>query len=209
VSLRHVIIPVSPFEQNCALLWNETTGEGAVIDPGADVPDILAAIAAHNVKVTAIYLTHGHLDHAGGADELAAALSIPIVGPGVEDAFLLADIQAQAAHFGFRARNCTPTRFLADGERIDIGGATFDVRHCPGHTPGHVVFIDHEAKFAILGDVLFRNSIGRTDFPYGNAAQLVTAIREKLLVLPEDVAFICGHGAGSTIGAEKRSNPFL
>ncbi len=209
MSLAHVIIPVSPFQQNCALLWNEATGEGAVIDPGADVPDILAAIAAHNVKVTAIYLTHGHLDHAGGADELAAALSIPIIGPGAADEFLLGGIAVQAANFGFRAQNCTPTRYLAEGEQIDIGGTKFDVLHCPGHTPGHVVFIDHAAKFGILGDVLFRNSIGRTDFPYGNAEQLVTAIREKLLILPDDFAFICGHGAPSTIGAEKRSNPFL
>ncbi len=209
MSLRHVIISVSPFQQNCALVWNEATGEGAVIDPGADVPDIVAAIEAHNVKVTAIYLTHGHLDHAGGAAELSAALSIPIIGPGVEDEFLLNGIAVQAANFGFRAQNCTPTRYLAEGEQIDIGGIKLDVLHCPGHTPGHLVFIDHVAKFGILGDVLFRNSVGRTDFPYGNTEQLLTAIREKLLVLPDDFAFICGHGAASTIGAEKRSNPFL
>jgi glyoxylase-like metal-dependent hydrolase (beta-lactamase superfamily II) len=209
VSLRHVIISVSPFQQNCALVWNEATGEGAVIDPGADVPEILAAITANKVKVTAIYLTHGHLDHAGGAAELSAALSIPIIGPGVEDEFLLNGIAVQAANFGFRAQNCTPTRYLAEGEQIDIGGIKLDVLHCPGHTPGHLVFIDHAAKFGILGDVLFRNSVGRTDFPYGNTEQLLTAIREKLLVLPDDFAFICGHGAASTIGAEKRSNPFL
>ncbi len=209
MSLRHVIISVSPFQQNCALVWNEATGEGAVIDPGADVPEILAAITANKVKVTAIYLTHGHLDHAGGAAELSAALSIPIIGPGVEDEFLLNGIAVQAANFGFRAQNCTPTRYLAEGEQIDIGGIKLDVLHCPGHTPGHLVFIDHAAKFGILGDVLFRNSVGRTDFPYGNTEQLLTAIREKLLVLPDDFAFICGHGAASTIGAEKRSNPFL
>jgi glyoxylase-like metal-dependent hydrolase (beta-lactamase superfamily II) len=209
VSLRHVIIPVSPFQQNCALVWNEATGEGAVIDPGADVPDIVAAIEAHKVKVTAIYLTHGHLDHAGGAAELSAALSIPIIGPGVEDEFLLHGIAVQAANFGFRAQNCTPTRYLAEGEQIDIGGIKLDVLHCPGHTPGHLVFIDHVAKFGIFGDVLFRNSVGRTDFPYGNTEQLLTAIREKLLVLPDDFAFICGHGSSSTIGAEKKSNPFL
>ncbi len=209
MSLRHVIIPVSPFQQNCALVWNEATGEGAVIDPGADVPDIVAAIEAHKVKVTAIYLTHGHLDHAGGAAELSAALSIPIIGPGVEDEFLLHGIAVQAANFGFRAQNCTPTRYLAEGEQIDIGGIKLDVLHCPGHTPGHLVFIDHVAKFGIFGDVLFRNSVGRTDFPYGNTEQLLTAIREKLLVLPDDFAFICGHGSSSTIGAEKKSNPFL
>ncbi len=209
MSLRHVIIPVTPFQQNCALIWNEATAEGAVIDPGADVPDIVAAIEAHNVKVTAIYLTHGHLDHAGGAAELSAALSIPIIGPGVEDEFLLHGIAVQAANFGFCAQNCTPTRYLAEGEQIDIGGIKLDVLHCPGHTPGHLVFIDHAAKFGILGDVLFRNSVGRTDFPYGNTEQLLTAIREKLLILPDDFAFICGHGAPSTIGAEKRSNPFL
>jgi hydroxyacylglutathione hydrolase len=209
MSLRHVIIPVTPFQQNCALIWNEASGQGAVIDPGGDAPAIEAAIAAQGVKVTAIYLTHGHLDHAGAAMELAAALDVPVIGPGVEDKFLLDDLKAAAAGFGFHAENCTPTRFLKQGEQIDIGGTGFDVVHAPGHTPGHVVFLDRTCGFGILGDVLFRNSVGRTDFAYSNTAHLMAAIREKLMVLPDDFGFICGHGMPSTIGSERRSNPFL
>jgi hydroxyacylglutathione hydrolase len=209
MSLRHVIIPVTPFQQNCALIWNEASGQGAVIDPGGDAPAIEAAIAAQGVKVTAIYLTHGHLDHAGAAMELAAAAfrsssrnlsSTP--GP-------MTGTSSAAAGFGFHAENCTPTRFLKQGEQIDIGGTGFDVVHAPGHTPGHVVFLDRTGGFGILGDVLFRNSVGRTDFAYSDTEDLMAAIREKLMVLPDDFGFICGHGMPSTIGSERRSNPFL
>jgi glyoxylase-like metal-dependent hydrolase (beta-lactamase superfamily II) len=209
MSLSVSIIPVTPFEQNCALLWNTETKQAAVIDPGGDIPRILAAIEKAGVTVTGIYLTHGHLDHAGGAAELAEKLSVKITGPGVEDKFLLDGIAAQAAQLGFAAQNCTPDGWLKEGDKITLGGAEFEVLHCPGHTPGHMVFINRELGFGILGDVLFHNSVGRTDFPYGNTTQLITAIKTKLLPLPDDFGFICGHGPGSKIGTERRGNPFI
>ncbi len=203
------IIPVTPLQQNCALLWDEETKKGAITDPGGDVPQILQAIDEAGVTVEAIFITHGHLDHAGGAAELAAALKLPIFGPDKRDAALIDDFAAQGARFGMSAKSFTPQSWLAEGEAIDIGGHAFAVLHCPGHTPGHVVFVNHAEKFAVLGDVLFRNSIGRTDFPYGDHQALIAAINEKLLPLGDDYAFICGHGIGSTFGAERRSNPFL
>lgn len=209
MSLSVKIIPVTPFEQNCALLWDSETMQGAVVDPGGDVPRILAAIEKAGVAVTGIFLTHGHIDHAGGVAELAELLRVPVTGPGIEDKFLLDGLAAQAAKYGFAARNCTPDRWLAEGESITLGGASFDVSHCPGHTPGHMVFINHAGKFCILGDVLFRNSVGRTDFPYGDTAALIGAVKTKLMILADDYRFICGHGVASSIGAERRSNPFI
>jgi glyoxylase-like metal-dependent hydrolase (beta-lactamase superfamily II) len=210
MSLNIKIIPVTPFQQNCALIWNPDTMKGAVIDPGGDVPDILAAAKTAGVTVEAIYLTHGHLDHAAGATELAAGLGVKIIGPAVEDQFLLDALPQQAAMFGVEGLKAVkPDQYLREGKTIGIGGENFEVLHCPGHTPGHVVFINRAGKFGILGDVLFRNSVGRTDFPYGNHAQLITAIQQKLLVLPDDFQFICGHGTASSIGAERRSNPFI
>ncbi len=204
------IIPVTPFQQNCALIWNPQTMKGAVIDPGGDVEKITAAVKANGVMVETIFLTHGHLDHAAGAMDLAQALNVKIIGPGIEDKFLLDTLPEQAIRFGVHGlKAVTPDQWLKEGETISIGGETFDVLHCPGHTPGHVVFINKPAKFGILGDVLFRNSIGRTDFEYGNHDQLITAIKQKLLPLPDDFAFICGHGTSSTIGAERKSNPFI
>jgi len=184
--------------------------KGAVIDPGGDVEKITAAVKANGVTVETIFLTHGHLDHAAGATELASALNVKIIGPGIEDKFLLDTLPEQAIRFGVHGlKAVTPDQWLRQGETIAIGGETFDILHCPGHTPGHVVFINKPAKFGILGDVLFRNSIGRTDFEYGNHDQLITAIKQKLLPLPDDFAFICGHGTSSTIGAERKSNPFI
>ncbi len=209
MSLSVKIIPVTPFEQNCALLWDSETMQGAVIDPGGDVPRILAAIEKNGVTVTEIFLTHGHIDHAGGAGELAESLGVPVSGPGMEDKFLLDGLAAQAAKYGFAGRNCAPDRWLAEGDKISLGGMSFDVLHCPGHTPGHMVFVNHAGKFCILGDVLFRNSVGRTDFPYCDTAALMAAIKTKLMVLPDDYRFICGHGVASSIGAERRSNPFI
>jgi glyoxylase-like metal-dependent hydrolase (beta-lactamase superfamily II) len=210
MSLKIKIIPVTPFQQNCALIWNAETMKGAVIDPGGDVADILAAANSAGVTVEAIYLTHGHLDHAAGAPELAAALGVKIIGPGVEDQFLLDALPQQAAMFGVEGlKPVKPDQYLSEGETISIGGESFEVLHCPGHTPGHVVFINRARKFGVLGDVLFRNSVGRTDFPYGNHDQLISAIRQKLLVLPDDFQFICGHGTASSIGAERKSNPFI
>jgi len=203
------IIPVTPFAQNCALIWNPETMQGAVIDPGGDVPKILAAITAHKVDVQSIYLTHGHLDHAGGAAELAAALHVPLVGPDERDKPLLDAMAEQGRYFGLDLNAVSPDRWLTEGETIDIGGTAFSVLFCPGHTPGHVVFVNEEGKFGIFGDVLFRSSIGRTDFPYGDHAALIAAIKTKLLILPDDFAFICGHGPESTIGAERRANPFI
>ena len=209
MTLQIAVIPVTPFQQNCTLIWNAENLRGAVVDPGGDVPQLLAAIKQAGITVTDIFLTHGHLDHAGGAAELAAALGVKITGPGVEDKFLLDGIAAQAKSFGFHAQNCTPDTWLREGDRVNMGGEEFEVLHCPGHTPGHMVFINHEANFGMVGDVLFRNSVGRTDFPYGDTDTLLAAITAKLLVLPDDFTFICGHGPNSTIGAEKRSNPFL
>ena len=208
--LQVQIVTVTPFQQNCAVVWNPATMLGAVIDPGGEVPRIVAAVQAAGVTVERIYLTHGHLDHAGGAAELAALLGVQIVGPDRRDAFLLDGITAQAAQYGLTGMvNANPDRWLAEGESIDIGGTAFEVLHCPGHTPGHVVFVDRTGQFGIFGDVLFRGSIGRTDFPYGDTEALLTAIDAKLLPLPDGFSFICGHGPASTIGAERRGNPFL
>jgi hydroxyacylglutathione hydrolase len=209
MSLQVAIIPVTPFEQNCALIWNTETKKGAVIDPGGDVPRIVSVIEESGVTVTDIFLTHGHIDHAGGASELAAKLGVRITGPGIDDKFLLDGLEEQARQYGLAARNCAPETWLVEGDKISVGGVMFEVLHCPGHTPGHMAFVNREANFGIFGDVLFRNSIGRTDFAYGDGEALIAAITEKLLPLPDDFAFICGHGAASTIGAERRSNPFI
>jgi hydroxyacylglutathione hydrolase len=214
--LRGAIVPVTPFQQNCAILWDEASMRALVIDPGGDVDRILAAIDQSGVTVELILLTHGHLDHAGGAAGLAEALRsrpdagpVPIEGPDRRDEFLLEGIAAQAAGYGFDARNVTPDRWLREGDQVALGPHVFDVLHCPGHTPGHVVFVNRAARFALVGDVLFQGSVGRTDFPYGDHEALIDAIRSKLLPLGDDFSFLCGHGPGSTIGEERRSNPFL
>jgi hydroxyacylglutathione hydrolase len=209
MGLQVTIIPVTPFEQNCALIWDEESKEAAVVDPGGDVERVMAAIEETDVSVRNIFLTHGHMDHAGGAVELAEKLGVKITGPGIEDKFLLDSLSEQAARFGMKAQNCVPDFWLKEGDKITIGGSEFEVLHCPGHTPGHVVFVNHAGNFGLFGDVLFRNSVGRTDFIYCDPHALLNAIQTKLLVLPDDFAFICGHGADSTIGAEKRSNPFI
>ncbi|MES2710490.1 MAG: MBL fold metallo-hydrolase [Pseudomonadota bacterium] len=207
--LAAAIIPVTPFEQNCALVWDEDTKRGAVIDPGGDVPSILAAIAEHRVQVDKIVLTHGHLDHAGGAAELAEALAVPVLGPGIEDAPLLAALPEQGARFGLAGLKAVqPTRYLAEGETIAIGEEVFDIWHCPGHTPGHLVFTSVPLGIAFVGDVIFRGSVGRTDFPYGDGAALVHAIRTKLFPLGDEIQFLCGHGPGSSFGEERRTNPY-
>ena len=209
MSLQVTIIPVTPFQQNCALIYDTETLRGTVVDPGGDVPRILEAIAQAGVTVEEIVLTHGHIDHAAGASELAERLGVQIAGPGIEDKFLLDGLEVQGQQYGFAARNCVPDRWLKEGDVIRLGGAEFAVLHCPGHTPGHLVFVNHAANFGVFGDVLFRNSVGRTDFAYGDGEALIANIKTKLLPLPDDFAFICGHGAASMIGAEKRSNPFL
>ncbi|MBR0656847.1 MBL fold metallo-hydrolase [Plastoroseomonas arctica] len=207
--LAIAVIPVTPFEQNCALVWDDATLRGVVIDPGGDVPAIRAAIAEHGVAVDKILLTHGHLDHAGGAADLAETLGVPILGPGIEDAPLLAALPEQGARFGLTGmRAVQPTRYLAEGETIVIGETPFEIWHCPGHTPGHLVFTSVSQGIAFVGDVIFRGSVGRTDFPYGDGAALVHAIRTKLFPLGDAIEFLCGHGPGSSFGAERRTNPY-
>jgi hydroxyacylglutathione hydrolase len=214
--LKAAIVTVTPFQQNCTLLWNEPDKQALVIDPGGEVPRILEAIRKHGIRPERIILTHGHIDHAGGAAELKEALEaeadavVPLEGPDARDQFILEGLEAQAARFGMTGiRNVLPDRWLAEGDEVRLGSQSFAVLHCPGHTPGHLVFVNRERRFALVGDVIFRGSVGRTDFPYGDHDALIRAIREKLLPLGDDFSFICGHGPGSTLGAERRTNPFL
>jgi glyoxylase-like metal-dependent hydrolase (beta-lactamase superfamily II) len=216
-ALKTSVVPVTPFQQNCTLFWDADTKAGVVVDPGGDVDRITAAIAREGIDIEAIWLTHGHLDHAAGAPELCDVLDrrpghapVPIIGPDRRDEPLLANLRAQGEMFGLRGlSNVVPDRWLTEGETLSVGEHVFEVLHCPGHTPGHVVFFCREQRFAQLGDVLFSGSVGRTDFPYGDHAALIAAIRTKLLPLGDDVEFICGHGPGSSIGAERRGNPFI
>ena len=207
--LKAAIVPVTPFEQNCTLIWNEATRAGAVIDPGGDLDRVQAAIAEVGMKVETILLTHGHIDHAGGADELRGVLGVEVVGPHVGDKFLLDSLEKQARSYGFAARDVRPDKWLDEADTVTVGGHAFEILHCPGHSPGSVVFVNKAQRFAIVGDVLFRGSIGRTDFPYGDHEALITAIKTKLLPLGDEFAFICGHGPTSTIGNERRTNPFI
>jgi len=214
--LQAAQIPVTPFQQNCTLVWDAETGRGTVIDPGGDVPRILAALERAGFQVDRILLTHGHLDHAGGAAELKRALEarqggvVPIEGPDLRDAFLLEGLAEQGARFGIEGlENVTPDRWLTEGETVPIAGQDFAVLHLPGHTPGHVAFVSTALGIAVVGDVIFRGSVGRTDFPYGDPGALIAGIKEKLLPLGDGMRFLCGHGPGSTFGEERLSNPFL
>jgi glyoxylase-like metal-dependent hydrolase (beta-lactamase superfamily II) len=208
--LKVTIVPVTPFEQNCSIIACTATNRAAIVDPGGDVARIREAIDKLNVTAEKILLTHGHIDHAGGAAELAEALSLPIEGPDERDGFLLQNLEAQGARFGIAdVRNVTPTRWLVEGETVSIGDLTFSVLHVPGHTPGHLVFANVPMRFALVGDTLFQDSVGRTDFPYGSHEQLIDGIKAKLLPLGDDVSILPGHGPASTIGRERRSNGFL
>ena len=208
--MNYKILPVTPFAQNCSLLWCEQTGRAAVVDPGGDLDHIVAAAVQQGVTIEKILLTHGHIDHAGGAAELAARLNIPIIGPQREDAFWIDQLPNQSRMFGFpHCAAFTPDRWLEDGDKVRVGNVILDVLHTPGHTPGHVCFFHPASRLAITGDVLFAGSIGRTDFPRGDHDALIRSIREKLWPLGDDVEFICGHGPMSTFGEERQSNPFV
>jgi glyoxylase-like metal-dependent hydrolase (beta-lactamase superfamily II) len=204
------IIPVTLFQQNCTLLWCEATRKAVVVDPGGDVPEILAAIEKSKVSVDKIWLTHGHIDHVGGAAELRDTLKVEIVGPHRDDQFLLDNVVNSGRSFGISGvRDVTPDRWLDDGDTVRIGELRFQILHCPGHSPGSVVFFNDAMRFALVGDVLFAGSVGRTDLPGGSHATLINSIVQKLLPLGDDVGFICGHGPGSSFGQERLTNPFL
>jgi len=209
--LQAGIIPVTPFQQNCTILFDDETREGVVIDPGGDVPTILEVVSENGITLREIWLTHGHIDHAGGADELREVLGIPVIGPHEADLPLLQKLEVQAEKFGVKmaVRNLVPDRWLNEGDTVSFGDHVFEVFHCPGHAPGHVIYYNSKQKFAHLGDVLFNGSIGRTDLPGGDHETLLASIRDKVLPLGDDVGFICGHGPGSRIGDERRNNPFL
>lgn len=210
MSLKATIIPVTPFQQNSSLIWCDETRRGAVVDPGGDLDRIRAAVAQAGCTLEKILITHAHIDHAGATAELAEAEGLPIEGPHRDDLFLIESLAEQGARFGFAgARPFQPHRWLENGDTVTVGNLTLDVRHCPGHTPGHVVFISTEARVAAVGDVLFQGSIGRTDFPRGNHEQLIRSIRERLFPLGDDITFIPGHGPVSTFGQERRANPFV
>ncbi len=210
-NLRAGVIPVTPFQQNCTILFDEETKVGVVVDPGGEVDRIRAAIEENGIAVEAIWLTHGHIDHAGGAMDLKEALGVPLIGPHEDDRDLLSNLENQARMFGLdqSVRNVTPDRYLTEGETVSFGDHVFKVFHCPGHAPGHVVFFNRDARFAHVGDVLFNGSIGRTDLPGGDHDALIRSIKDKLLPLGDDIGFLCGHGPGGRFGEERRSNPFL
>lgn len=208
--MQILTIPVTPFQQNCALLWCGQTLQAAIVDPGGDVDLILEAVEETKVQPVKILLTHGHLDHVGATAELAAHFGIPIEGPHSDERYLLEQLPQQCVMFGFpQVPTFLPDRWLAHGDTVRFGDVELEVLHCPGHTPGHVVFFHRAGRLALVGDVLFRGSIGRTDLPRGNYAQLIDSIRNRLWPLGNDVSFIPGHGPGSTIGTERRGNPFV
>lgn len=208
--MHYRIIPVTPFQQNCTLLVCPETAETAIIDPGGEPERILMAIDEMQARPVAVLLTHGHLDHVGAAPALAQTLGLPIIGPQREDAFWLNALPQQAQMFGLPPQQAfEPDRWLEDGDTVEVGAQRLEVLHCPGHTPGHLVFFDPASKLAQVGDVLFRGSIGRTDFPRGNHSDLIASIRKRLFPLGDDVTFIPGHGPIGNLGEERRTNPFL
>ncbi|MBK6865596.1 MAG: MBL fold metallo-hydrolase [Ideonella sp.] len=208
--LRYETIPVTPFQQNCSLVWCDQTREAAVIDPGGDLELIRDAIARHGVTLKQILLTHAHIDHAGGTAALAREFALPIVGPHPADQYWIDALAQQGRMFGLAAAETfAPTRWLQDGDRVEVGRSTLAVRHCPGHTPGHVVFHDPQTRRAFVGDVLFSGSVGRTDLPGGDTDTLIASITQRLWPMGDDTVFIPGHGPESSFGIERRTNPFV
>jgi len=207
--LKAAIIPVTPLQQNCTLLWCTRTNKAAVVDPGGDLPRIQAAVQQAGVVVEKIVLTHGHIDHCGGAAALAEELGVPIEGPHEADRFWIARLEEDGRAYGIPAQSFEPSRWLEEGDQVTVGDLTLDVYFCPGHTPGHVVFHHPPSRLALVGDVLFQGSIGRTDFPLSNTQNLLDAVVTKLWPLGDETAFIPGHGPMSTFGHERRSNPFV
>ena len=207
--LRAAIVPVTPLQQNCTLFWCTETMRGTFVDPGGDLPRLKQAAAQHGVTIEKILVTHGHIDHCGSAGILAEELGVPIEGPHEDDRFWIDQLGQDGARYGILGRPFEPDRWLVNGDTVTVGKLVLDVIHCPGHTPGHVVFHHAPSRLAIVGDVLFQGSIGRTDFPRGSHADLIAAITTRLWPLGNDIAFVPGHGEMSTFGAERQSNPFV
>ncbi len=208
--LHRLTLPVTPFEQNCSLIWCGRTRAAALIDPGGDLARLRAAVAERGLDLQAIWLTHAHIDHAGGAGQLARETGLPIVGPQRGDQFWIDALAQQAQMFRFApAEPFAPSRWLEDGDTLNLGDLTLEVRHCPGHTPGHVVFHERDSGVAFVGDVLFAGSIGRTDLPGGDHEQLVASIRDRLWPMGDATVFVPGHGPESRFGVERRSNPYV
>lgn len=207
--LKAAIIPVTPLQQNCCLIWCTKTMRGAFTDPGGDLPKLREALRQTGVTVEKILLTHGHIDHCGSAGIFAEELGVPIEGPHADDLFWIERLAEDGARYGVTGKPFTPDRWLDDGDTVTVGELAFDVRHCPGHTPGHVVFHHRESKLAIVGDVLFQGSIGRTDFPRGNHQHLLDSITQRLWPMGNDTAFVPGHGPMSSFGRERETNPFV
>lgn len=209
-SLCYKITPVTAYAQNSSLIWCAETLKAAIIDPGGDLEKLLEAVDKAGVILEKILLTHGHIDHVGFTAKLAKKTGVPIIGPHVDDQFLLESLDEYGSMLGLaHSGNFKPNQWLEDGESVDLGNQTLSVIHCPGHTPGHVIFYHAESQLAIVGDVLFQHGIGRTDFPRGNHSDLLHSIKHKLLTLGDDIEFIPGHGPNSTFGEERRNNPFL
>jgi glyoxylase-like metal-dependent hydrolase (beta-lactamase superfamily II) len=207
--MKAAILPVTPLQQNCSLIWCTATNKAALIDPGGDLDKLKDGVARAGVELEKILITHGHLDHCGQAGMLAEELGLPIEGPHEDDRFWIARLDEDGGRFGMEAASFEPTRWLRHGDTVTVGDLTLDVIHCPGHTPGHVVFFHRPSRFAIVGDVLFKGSIGRTDFPMGNHQDLINSITQRLWPLGEDVTFIPGHGPTSTFGIERKTNAFV
>jgi len=209
MALKFEIIPVTPFAQNCSVVWCSETMLAAVIDPGGELDKVHTVLKARELKPDKILITHAHLDHAGGTAELARMTGLPIIGPHKDDQFWIDLLPEQCSQFGFEGETFMPDRWLNHGDTVELGKLTFDVIHCPGHTPGHVVFVEKSQHFAAVGDVLFQGSIGRSDFPRGDQAQLISSIRDRLFPLGETIQFIPGHGPMSNFGHERKTNPFV